>query len=239
MNLHDVFGQIAREAYESNKIQEENEREEKRKSYLQEYHSIQRTLTEKEKKFNTVRQRFESEQRISGKARRLLKLIEARSYQNHGDTKWADTSIIEETGWSRSTVHRAFVELESHGFSVRLTKRAWNYNKSRPYSDRIIRCFRILLTCGCQVIPKKKMGWKLDHRPPFNFKYIRDPEGNPLSEEWINHRNDDDVFRYIDRIAQAGIDTVDEGFREKLSTLRTFNDKRALNVLGYRRKDDH
>lgn len=229
---NELFAEIARSAAESDRYSREKEDKEKRKKYRTEFIQFYAQLTPKERSFNLIRQNFEPEERLSPKARQLLKLIEARSYQNNGDTKWSDESIMKETKWSRSTVHRTFVELEQRGFSMRLTRRGFNFKDRAFYSNRVIRCFRILLVCKCKVKSPVEIGWKTDPRPPFNPRFMCNIDGETVPRCWTHPPEEVSLNEYIDRLNSAGVATIDEDFRESLNFSRMYRDERALNILG-------
>lgn len=229
----ELLSEMFRDIAVCEEIEREKKQKEEHEKYNKEFSLHYSQFSSKEMSFSAIRQNFESEDRLSLKARQLLKLIEARSYQNNGDTKWADESIIKETKWSRSTVHRTFVELEKHGFSMRLTKKGFNHSDRSFYSDRVIRCFRIILVCNCKIKSSVEIGWKTDPRPPFNPRFMRDINGECVSREWTHPSSEGmNINEILDRINAAGVATIDEDFREVLNFKRMYRDERALNILG-------
>ena len=102
--------------------------------------------------------------------RRILDLLEIRSWETNGDTKFNDSEIAKELGISIRCVQLGMSFLERHGFIMRLYKKFTVPGVGLIRTDRFIRVFTVFYQKGCK--PKFNL-WKLDWRPKSNLDKLK------------------------------------------------------------------
>lgn len=188
-------------------------------------------------KFLSLTDSFKDEDSLHPKSKKILHLLEVRSYNNNGDVKFHDKAIAEVLNMSLRTVQRHIKSLEDAGFIARITKhyydsvRTADNHRQRFYSDRIIRCFRIFLANHCEEKPKEKIGWKNDFRPKINQNEYK------VNPRWFVRENDDSGIQPI-------FTTLYDLFNSKIMSKDVYDafwklkdkwfdgDEKAITILG-------
>lgn len=101
---------------------------------------------------------------------RILELLEVRSWETNGDTKFNDREIAELLGISIRCVQLGMSFLERHGFIMRLYKKFTVSGIGLIRTDRFIRVFTVFFQKGCK--PRFNL-WKSDWRPNSNIEKLK------------------------------------------------------------------
>ena len=136
------------------------------------------------KRFNTIRTKFHNTDKLKEGPKQLLYILETRSEQNNGDTKIRNNTLSKLLNKCTRTISRWFDILEAGGYIRRLTIKYKSSIDFGCYSDRSIRCLRVLLKRKIKPIPEDI--FKHDFRPKFDqFNIIDEVTGTKVDPRWM------------------------------------------------------
>jgi hypothetical protein len=158
---------VKREAEAKQRLIDQEEYTKKYTTYIQDAHD-----------FNKIPRSFPLLLTLDELSQRILMFLEARSQDRNGDTKISDKKLCDIFKVSRATIQRRLTVLKKANFiatvekTKRDPKRLQVAGQSMFYSDRAIRCFRVVVQKGFKILKTPK--WKTDPRPEWDPKNIVD-----------------------------------------------------------------
>lgn len=158
------YSKSGQEIYALRHVCGKKTKQDKMLALIQEAMSICYTLN------NQSDKKLPDDQKLPKHAFRLLYLLEARSFLNHGDCRWYDARMAEELGVSIRTVQRVLSLLHKVGFIQRFTERKYDPRRIAKtgngfYCIRAIRVVRNFVYFDLDQLTQHQLGWKQDPRP--------------------------------------------------------------------------